>query len=99
MRRGTGARGVFLVPASPSHQRQHPLWPLRKAEVTMATRHRSQEWNGARPMERPVGQAGLQGHCVCVSGTGGNEGVSQRPGGEMAVGKGGSVRHRFRALS
>ena len=39
--------------------------------------------DGVRPVARPAGQAGLQGHrvcvcvCVCVCGTGGNEGVLQ----------------------
>ena len=57
--------------------------------------------DGARPVERPVGQAGLQGYrvcvyvCVCVY-----EVQEEMKGcSRTGCGKGATVRQRFRALS
>lgn len=53
--------------------------------------------DGARPVARPAGQAGLQGHhvCVCVCEVQEEMKGCSRPG----CGKGATVRQRFRALS
>lgn len=51
----------------------------------MATRPWSQEWKGARPTQRPAGQAGLQGLplCVGVEGRGArHEGLPRGPEGD-----------------